>query len=209
MFGHHRAGETFASDVAAFVHQVPVPIWVATIGVLAAVATPLVQYLVARSREKTVARADERRRTEDLAQTTTRVRADLLFRLRAHLVFLGALAETGTVDVDRWQQAFERFAARTREADVIEALGVDRLDDVVIRARRDRGRAVGSPRGARVRRRLRANRERSRRLRTRARAPQRECRSTRARIGPRSPLGEGLDRATLVQPESCPAVASS
>jgi hypothetical protein len=123
VFGHHRAGETFASDVAAFVHQVPVPIWVATIGVLAAAVTPLVQYLVARSREKSVARADERRRSEDLAQTTTRVRADLLFRLRAHLVLLGALAETGTIDVDRWQQAFERFAGRTREADVIEALG--------------------------------------------------------------------------------------
>jgi hypothetical protein len=123
MFGHHHAQQNVASGAAAFVHGVPVPIWVAAIGVLAAIGTPVVQNLIERARAGSLAAADGRRRAEEHAQTVARVRADLLFRQRAHVVFLGSFAHAGGVDVDRWHQAFERFAARTRDADVIETLG--------------------------------------------------------------------------------------
>ncbi len=123
LFGHHHADPTLTGKIGAFVHGIPVPIWVAVLGVIAAIAAPFVQHLFDRSRDRALAVASEQRRALDLRRTTARVRADLLVRVRAHLVLLGAAATRGEIDPMRWAAAFEALAARSRDAEVIDALG--------------------------------------------------------------------------------------
>jgi hypothetical protein len=123
LFGHHHADPSLADRALDVVRGIPLPIWVAVIGVAAAVATPLLQHLFTRSRDKSLAAADERRRVEERDRTEARVRADLLVRVRAHLVLLETAASAGGIELERWHAAFESLAGRTRDPDVIDALG--------------------------------------------------------------------------------------
>ena len=123
LFGHHHGDPSLAARAGDFLHAVPVPIWAAVLGVLAAVAAPALQHAFARSRDRSLAAAEERRRAHDLTRTVARVRADLLVRVRAHLDTLSTSANLGEIDVERWHRAFESLATRVRDPDVIDALG--------------------------------------------------------------------------------------
>jgi hypothetical protein len=113
LFGHHHAADqSLLSKFEGFYHGVPVAIWVGVLGVVAAVATPLVQQYLDRSR----ARASGLRRT-------ALIRTDVFARLRAHVAILNAAAARGDIDVERWSATFETLARRVREPDVIDALG--------------------------------------------------------------------------------------
>jgi hypothetical protein len=125
LFGqHHHAGTSSLTDsIGGFVHGVPVPIWVGALGLFAAISTPLVQHLFDRSRDRSKRAADDAKESLDVRRADRRVRADLQIRVRAHLAILQAAIDRGRIDVDRWSTAFESLLARSREADVIDALG--------------------------------------------------------------------------------------
>jgi hypothetical protein len=123
LFGHHHSDTSLGATVAGFVHGVPVPIWVGGLGILAAVATPLVQHLFDRMRDRSATAADARKAAFEGERLGARVRTDLLVRLRAHLAILSAALARGRIDVDRWTVTFDDLARRSREADVIDALG--------------------------------------------------------------------------------------
>ena len=82
------------------------------LGVMAAVATPLVQHAFDRSRDRSLQ-----------TRAAARVRTDLLARLRAHLAILRVAETRGEIDLERWTVAFDALAARTRDAEVIDVLG--------------------------------------------------------------------------------------
>lgn len=118
LFGHHHAADqSLSAKIVGFVHGVPVGIWIGVLGVLAAVAAPLVQQFFDRSR----ARASGLR-------TTALVRTDVAARVRAHVAVLQAAAARGEIDVERWSTTFETLATRVRQPDVIEALGTSYRD---------------------------------------------------------------------------------
>ena len=93
------------------------------LGVLAAVAAPLVQQVFDRSRARSTAALEARERTLERDRMAARIRTDLTVRVRAHLAVLQAALDRGAIDVDRWGAAFETLAARVRDPDAMEALG--------------------------------------------------------------------------------------
>ncbi len=122
-FGHHREAPGLVDRVWASVHAVPVPIWVAIIGVVAAVLTPVLNHYFARRREAAEALRTERLRSAEASRRAAHVRADLLVRLRSHCSSLQPLAGRRAVDADLWQAAHDALARRARDPEVIDALG--------------------------------------------------------------------------------------
>jgi hypothetical protein len=113
LFGHHHAADqSLSAKVVAFVHGVPVGIWIGVLGIIAAIAAPLVQQFFDRSRARAAG-----------LRTTALVRTDVTARVRAHVAVLNAAAVRGEIDVERWSTTFETLATRVRQPDVIEALG--------------------------------------------------------------------------------------
>ena len=111
-FGHHQGGaQTPWEEAWSFVRGVPVPIWVAVIGLGAAVLTPVLQHALTRSGAR-----------KEAKRVGRRVRADLLARVRAHCVALASLGNRSTVDVELWQAAHDALERRARDPEVIDAL---------------------------------------------------------------------------------------
>ena len=111
-FGHHQGGAQTPWGAAwAFVRGVPVPIWVAVIGVGAAVLTPVLQHVLTRCGER-----------KEAKRVARRVRSDLLARVRAHCAALSSLEDRSTVDIELWQAAHDALERRARDPEVIDAL---------------------------------------------------------------------------------------
>jgi hypothetical protein len=123
LFGRHRGPESVSDRVWDVVHAVPVPIWVAILGLVAAVLTPILNHYFTRRRDKAEAAREERRRADEESRRAAHVRADLLVRLRSHCSSLEPLAGRGEVDPDLWQAAHDALARRARDPEVIDALG--------------------------------------------------------------------------------------
>jgi hypothetical protein len=124
LFGRHHDDQSFTGRLWAFVHGVPVPIWVAVIGIVAAVLTPLVNHYLAGRRDAAEARRAKQLREQDELRRAAHVRADLLARLRSHCSSLEPLAARyAAVDADLWQAAHDALARRARDPEVIDALG--------------------------------------------------------------------------------------
>ncbi len=105
------------------VHAVPVPIWVAIIGVVAAILTPVLNHYFTHRRDKAAAKREERLRSTEESRRAAHVRADLLARLHSHCSGLQPVARRGDVDPDLWQAAHDALARRARDPEVIDALG--------------------------------------------------------------------------------------
>jgi hypothetical protein len=121
--GHHHGTPTLADRAAAmlhgviaFVHGLPVGVWIAAIGAAAGlIGTVLNDRSVSRREAKVAARAERR--------AAARVKADLLVRLRAHCRRLDAGLSNGTLDPNAWQVAHDDLVRRARDSEVIDALG--------------------------------------------------------------------------------------
>jgi hypothetical protein len=143
-FGRHHGAPSGAGALLDAVRSVPLPIWVAIIGVLAAVLTPLLNHYFTRRRDLALARRDDRLRSEEDERRAARVRADLQVRLRAHCASLAPLVDRGAVDVDLWQAAHDALLRRARDPEVIDALGDDYPE--LMRALHDEAVAINTQR---------------------------------------------------------------
>jgi hypothetical protein len=123
LFGHRGGPQSLADRFWAMVHTVPVPIWVAVIGVVAAILTPVLNHYLTHRRDKAAAKREERLRSAEESRRAAHVRADLLTRLRSHCAGLRPLARRADVDADLWQAAHDALARRARDPEVIDALG--------------------------------------------------------------------------------------
>ncbi len=121
-FGQHASPATPLGRILGALQAIPIPIWVAIIGVLAAILTPLLNHYFTRRRDRAVAERDDRLRSEEHERRAARVRADVLVRLRSHCANLQPLVERGAADADLWQAAHDALARRARDAEVIDAL---------------------------------------------------------------------------------------
>jgi hypothetical protein len=123
LFGHRTGPQTLQDRLWAIVHAVPLPIWVAIIGVVAAIVTPVLNHYFTRRRDDAAAQRDERLRATEESRRAAGVRADLLARLRSHCSSLQPLAARTEIDPDLWQAAHDALARRARDPEVIDALG--------------------------------------------------------------------------------------
>lgn len=123
LFGHRSGPQSLTDRFWAIVHAIPVPIWVAIIGVVAAILTPVLNHYLTHRRDKAVAKREERLRSAEESRRAAHVRADLLARLRSHCSGLEPVARRGDVDPDLWQAAHDALARRARDPEVIDALG--------------------------------------------------------------------------------------
>jgi hypothetical protein len=62
LFGHHHATDSPLDRVLAPFESIPIPIWVAVIGLLAAALTPLLNHYLTLARERAAAERAERLR---------------------------------------------------------------------------------------------------------------------------------------------------
>jgi hypothetical protein len=155
LFGRHHDGPANLSDrAAAIVHAVPVAIWVAVIGVAAAILTPLLNHYFTRRRDVAEAKRADRLREADELRRARHVRADLLVRLRTHCSSLEPVATRDSIDADLWQAAHDALARRARDPEVIDALGpayhrftqaIHEESVAINRERARAGRAGGAP----------------------------------------------------------------
>src|SRR5271170_2112500 len=121
-FGHHAVHGSLLDRFESALHAVPMPIWAAVLGIVAAVLTPILNHYLEQRRARMAAAREDQLRSQEDERRAVRVRADLLVRLRSHCANLQPLVERGTVDADLWQAAHDALLRRARDAEVIDAL---------------------------------------------------------------------------------------
>ncbi len=97
LFGHRRDAPTWIERIVHPLAAIPTSIWVAIIGVVAAVLAPIVGHKLAKRRD---------------AFATERATALLRAQVRAHVDALETWRRNRIVDPDLWQTSHEAFARR-------------------------------------------------------------------------------------------------
>lgn len=109
--------------MAAFLHGIPLAVWLALVGVLGTIVTALFNYYLSKAQDRAQTRRDAEQQRVALEKQAALTRADLLARVRFHCATLRAAVGRGTIDLIAWRGAHDELLRRARQTDVIAALG--------------------------------------------------------------------------------------